>query len=419
MRWPALLPTRGPAAEWHGYRLPPGWRSLRIAVAATLAYVVSVALTNEGTPVLASLTALLVSQATVHKSLISGARRVLSVVAGVFIAAFVSSIVGLTWWSVGLAVFVALLLGALLRLGDVANEVAVTSLLVLAVSSRDFAFDRLWETLIGAAVGLAVNVLLVPPVYVQPAGDALMSLGRAMADLLAKTAEGLRKEWTEESARRWLSAAWKLDTPLSEARSALVTAEDSLRFNPRQRRARQADDSLRSGLSALEHAAITIRALNTALVDRVRGADEAEMPSADTQMALADVLADQAAVVRAFAELVGSDVNAPWQAEEQLASALARARRRPDALVEKLAVDARTQPGLWRIHGALLANLDRLLYEVDPDAGTQAGGARRDSAQIEPWVAAMRRVARQSTARDRSESDRPRSGIARRRSGGQ
>ncbi len=411
MRRPALLPARGSRPEWHGYRLPPGWRSLRIAVAATLAYLVSLPLTGHGAPVLAPLTALLISQATVHKSLISGGRRVLGVIAGVVIAAFVSSLIGLTWWSIGLAVFSALLLGALLRLGDVVNEVAVTALLVLAVSGqRDFAFDRLWETLIGAGVGIAVNVVLVPPVYVQSAGDSLVVLGRSMAGLLSDTADGLRKGWTEDSARKWLTAAWKLDRPLADARSALVTAEDSLRFNPRQRRARQADDSLRSGLSALEHAAITVRGLMTALVDRVRGAREEEMPSDDARLALADVLDDQAAAVRAFSEMVGADVNAPWRAEEKLGEALARARRRPDALVEKLAVDAHTQPGLWRVHGALLAHLDRLLYEVDPDAGTQAGGARRDEAQIEPWIAAMRRVARQSTARDRSHAERARSG---------
>jgi hypothetical protein len=415
MRRLSLLPDVGPRPEWNGHRLPPGWRSLRIAIAATLAYVVSLPLTGETAPVLAPLAALLVSQTTAHKSLVSGARRVLGVVAGVLVAAFLSSIIGLTWWSIGLTVFAALLLGALLRLGDVVNEVAITALLVLTVSGqRDFAIDRLWETLIGAAVGVAVNVLFLPPVYVQPAGDALITLGRAMAAQLSDTAAGLRKDWTEESARKWLAAAWKLDQPQGEARNALATAEDSLRLNPRQRRARQADDSLRSGLSALEHAAIIVRGLMTALVDRVRGAEEKDMPSADARLALADVLDDQAAAIRAFAEMVGADVNAPWQAEEELAEALARARRRPDALVEKLAVDAHTQPGLWRIHGALLANLDRLLYEVDPNAGTQAGGARREAAEIEPWVAAMRRVARQTTARDRSHAERSRSADGRR-----
>lgn len=144
----------------------------------------------------------------------------------------------------------------------------------------------------------------------------------------------------------------------------------------------------------------------TSLVDRVRGATEDQMPATEVRLALAEVLDDLAGAVKAFADFVGADVRAPWQAEGELAAALMRARRRPDALVEQLAVDAYEQPGLWRVHGALLANLDRLLHEVDPDLGTQASGARRGSAEIEPWVAAMRRVARQTTARQ-PETDRP------------
>jgi hypothetical protein len=246
----------------------------------------------------------------------------------------------------------------------------------------------------------------MPPVYVQPAGDAIVALGRSLARQLSDTADGLREGWTEESARKWMNAAWHLDQPIAQARTALNHAEDSLRLNPRQRRVGQADGSLRNGLSALEHAAITIRGLMTSLVDRVRGIEEAQMPSEEVRLALADVLDEHAAAVRTFAELVGADVSAPWRTEASLDTALNRARNRPEVLVERLAVDAHDQPGLWQVHGALLANLDRLLHEVDPQQGTQAAGARRDSAAIEPWVAAMRRVARQRS-----------SPVARRRSG--
>jgi uncharacterized membrane protein YgaE (UPF0421/DUF939 family) len=380
---------------------------VRIAAAVTMAYLVSLPLTKEPAPMLAPLTALLISQTTAHKSVVSGGRRVVSVIAGVLVASFLTSVLGLAWWSIGLTVFAALLLGALLRLGELSSEVAVSALLVLAVSGlRTFAVDRVWETLIGAGVGVAVNVLLAPPVYVQPAGDALVSLGRSMASLLRNAAGGLREEWSEASARRWLTEAWQLDRPLREAREALLEAEDSLKLNPHQRRARQADDSLRSGLSALEHAAITVRVLMTSLVDRVRGVPEGEMPAKELRLALADVLDGHAAAVRGFAELVGSDVTAPWQAEEELAGALSRSRQRPDALVEQLAVDAHTQPGLWQVNGSLLANLDRLSHELDPDTGTQAGAARRNSKDVEPWVTAMGRAARQRPDRDRKAGTR-------------
>src|ERR1700712_148086 len=144
----SMLPSHVLAGFWKGRRPPPGWRSMRIAVAAMAAYLVSLPLTKEAAPVLAPLAAVLVSQATVHQSIVSGARRVASVVAGVLLAAFLSSLVGLTWWSIGVAVFAALLFGSLLRLGEWINEVPVTALLLLSVSAqREFAIDRIYETL--------------------------------------------------------------------------------------------------------------------------------------------------------------------------------------------------------------------------------------------------------------------------------
>lgn len=399
------MPRLGPRRSrplgtyWRLRRLPPGWRSMRIAVAAMLAYVLSLPLTNDKAPVLAPLAALLVMHATVRQSLVSGARRVLSVAAGVILAAFLSSEVGLTWWSVGLAVFVALLLGSALRLGEWVTEVPVTALLVLAVSSqRDFAIDRVYETLIGAAVGVLVNVLLVPPIFVQSAGDALVALGREEAHLLHDVANDLRNEWSEATARKWTASAFELDRKLNAAREALAQAEDSLRYNPRKGNARVADESLRSGLAALEHAEITIRGLLTSLLDRVRLMDEANQPSDELRLALADVLDRHGTAVRIFSDLVGADVNQPWQAEESLHRALNRARQHPEVLVQLLATDSSTAPVLWRIHGSMLTHLDRLLHEIDPSTGTQAGGARRENVVRDPWTSAMRRVIRQRSA---------------------
>jgi hypothetical protein len=36
----------------------------------------------------------------------------------------------------------------------------------------------------------------------------------------------------------------------------------------------------------------------------------------------------------------------------------------------------RDQPGAWQVHGHLLANLDRLLSEIDPEGQTWPGPGR-------------------------------------------
>ena len=53
------------------------------------------------------------------------------------------------------------------------------------------ALDRVYETLVGAGVGVAVNVVIAAPLYVQPASDALGELAERMAAFLKQLADQL------------------------------------------------------------------------------------------------------------------------------------------------------------------------------------------------------------------------------------
>jgi len=119
---------------------PPGLRTAKTVLAAVLAYAVADWLHTSSAPVLAPLTALLVVQLTMHETLASGRERVVSVVAGVLVAAVFASFVGLTWWSLGLVVAASLVAGRLLRLGPQLLEVPITAMLVLAVGGACFTF---------------------------------------------------------------------------------------------------------------------------------------------------------------------------------------------------------------------------------------------------------------------------------------
>src|ERR687890_494615 len=89
--------------------------ALRLTAAATAAYLVAV-LAFSGKPLLAPLTALLVVQATPKTLLASGIDRVVAVVSGVSLAVLFSTVVPLSWWSLGLVIGVSLLMGQVLRL---------------------------------------------------------------------------------------------------------------------------------------------------------------------------------------------------------------------------------------------------------------------------------------------------------------
>jgi hypothetical protein len=367
-------------ARYRGRGQPPGWRTAKTTLAAVLAYVLAVRLLGDQVPpLLAPLTALLVAQLTIFETVKSGAERVGSVVAGVLVAVLISKVVGLTWWSLGIAIFASLVVGRVLRLGDHTLEVPISAMLVLAVAGQPqtAALGRVVETLIGAATGVAVSVLLKPPMYVQPAGDAIGELANETAELLAAMGEELTEGWSSGQARAWADRARELDRPLRAARIALARGEESMRLNPRQRRVREGASSLRAALAALEHSAVQVRGITHDLADLAEGIESSGQAEPELLVALGRLLVELGVGVAAFGQLVAPEVAGPPREAVPLHIALEIARTHRDVLAELMLVDARTDPELWHIQGGLLANVDRLLREIDLERGPDARRVRR------------------------------------------
>lgn len=346
----------------------PGLRTAKTTLAAVLSFVLAERLGTSGQPVLAPLTALLVVQLTMYETVAHGLQRIVGVVAGVLVAVAVATFVGLTWWSLGAVVALSLILGRLLRLGSQLLEVPISAMLVLAVGgSQDVAAGRVYETLIGAAVGILVNAVISPPLYLQPAGDALGELADRMALFLRQLADQLRAGWSREAADRWLTEARLLGAEVSRADRTLARVEESARFNPRGARAREARPRLRTGLTGLEHCQITLRSLCRALLDRtffVPGEQETTAYDEEVRNALADVLEAAAnAIERVVA--VTSGIGPAEAARDEVDARLPELHRRRDQLAELLLVDPHTDQGAWQQHGALLAAVDRLRVEVE------------------------------------------------------
>jgi hypothetical protein len=367
-------------ARYRGGGDPPGWRTIKTTLAAVLAYLLALwLLGSQPPPLLAPLTALLVAQLTIFETVKSSVERVGSVVAGVLVAVLLSKVFGLTWWSLGITILAALVIGILLRLGDHTLEVPVSAMLVLAVAGQagTAAVDRVAETLIGAATGVVVSFLLRPPVYVQPAGDAIGQLATEEAELLAAMGTELTEGWSGEQARAFQDRARELDRPLRTARIALARGEESLRLNPRQRRVREGASSLRAALAALEHSGVQVRGITLDLADLAEAVESSGQAEPELLIALGALLVELGGGVAAFGQLVAPEVAGPPREAVPLHIACEIARTHRDVLAELMLVDARTDLELWHIQGSLLANVDRLLREIDPERGPDARHVRR------------------------------------------
>lgn len=347
-------------------------QTLRSTAAATLAYMAALWLSSAPAPLLAPLTAILVVQVTLYATLTSGIRRVNAVLAGVGVAVVFSSLVGLRWWSLGLLILASLTVGRLVRAKQFVPEVAISAMLVLGVTRvTETAMDRVLETIIGAVVGLLFNVVFVPPVWVESAEDAIEALARRMRRLLLRLPGELQGPTTVESAKARLREARRLDHDVAQVDVSLTRAEESLRFNPRVKESLLPRVALRTGLETLEVCAVILRTISRTLTDLARERSREPLFAEEVTEALDELFRHLAGVVGSFAILITTQVaSSAEQAEEELTTALEASQRSRDRVAGLLLARVQGHPQHWQLQGSLLAEIDRLLFELDVEQRT-------------------------------------------------
>ncbi len=352
--------------------------SLRITVAAIASYVVGLLFFPGTQPLLASLTAMLVVQVTPVTLLTSGLDRVVSVMAGVFVAVGFAAVVPLEWWSLGLLILVSITIGQVLHLRANLMEVAISGMLVLGVgslSAGSAAWQRIAETLVGAFVGVAANLLFPPKVASADAGRAIGGLADSVSGLLNRAAEDLAvlvdegREVTP-AAQAWLDDARRITHDIPQVGAALLRAEQGRRLNVRAVGTSDLGPGLRQGLEALEHSAVAIRSMFRAVADAAYDTTWLNQDSApDVWLGLAQTLRELAAGVDAFGQLVrdeadpatrisSSDVDPLGEALEGLHEARARL---------EVSLTSGGLPELLELDAAVLATVKRLMREMDLD----------------------------------------------------
>ena len=354
-------------------REPVVVQTLRSAAAATVAYVIALRLSPEPAPLTSPLTALLVVQVTFYATLTNGIRRVNSVVAGVLVAIAFSVLVGLTWWSLALLIVASLAVGHLVRVDEYVAEVAISAMLVLGVTTVGFtAWARIVETLIGAVVGTACNLLLPPPVWVDAAGRAVEDLARRVRQLMLRMGEEAADHIPWQRAAERLHEARRLDQYIAEVDASLRQAEDSLRLNPRVKEGLLYRVVLRTGLDTLEICTVVLRVLARSFTDlaKARGAEYLFPPRVGA--VVAELLSEIGDAVVSFAVLVTTHLSEDAEsAEERLTAELHTAAGTRDRLAELLREEIRKDWANWQLLGAVLTETTRIIDELNTEHRTR------------------------------------------------
>ena len=267
---------------------------------------------------------------------------------GVLIATAVLFAFGQTSWIVLVAVVVAMFVAWALKMTPTtSNQVAISAMLVLALgaASPEYAFDRILETLIGAAIGIIVNALIVPPVALAPARRDLALLGGELAASLERLASAFETPQSPADLEQLLIEARLLRPMRDAADDSIAAGEESLTLNPRRSAHRTELAELRTLLDRLGPIVTQVIGMTRAFFDHY---DES-LAGEPTVRAIAEQLRRAAHDVRLVVHL--ADVE-----PEPLTSPV-------PALTSPLVVSP-PKSGHWILIGSLLEDLRRIHEEL-------------------------------------------------------
>jgi uncharacterized membrane protein YgaE (UPF0421/DUF939 family) len=256
---------------------------LKAGLAAGLAWALADLVTDIANPVLAPLTALVSVRVSVRASVSRAVLRSLAVMLGVLLALAIGDTIRLNGWTVGLLVVGSLAVAELLlRMPTwAATQMPVSVLVVLgavSASQRTNGWWRAVDTLIGAAVGIAVS-LAFPASRLVDARQTLTRLTDGIGDTLDEMGRGLQEQWTEVQTTEWRRDAHvNRDRLVAQAAEAVGDSHDAARWNHRDRRHRAELAQLEALLPRADRAAIGVSAIARTLDEFAQQSPEAHPP---------------------------------------------------------------------------------------------------------------------------------------------
>ncbi|MFM6851227.1 MAG: FUSC family protein [Terrabacter sp.] len=376
---------------------------VKAAVAAVVAWQFALKVLHSTVPFYAPMAALLVVDRTMVNSLAASVQRIAAVVLGLAVAWVVALLVGITWWSMLGVLFFALLIGRWGRLGEHGIQVPTMVLLsFITVKGTDekFTYLTIVETVVGGLIGVAVNAVVFAPLHLTRPRQRVSALGRQVHDLLEEMADGMRGEWTHESAQAWYRRGSAIADRAPLVIEDIHTGRESTRLNPR--------DNLRPvdvDWEGYEHTVNALRRMLWQVTGIARTLADADADDADRRQPApsATFLHRYANALEAMATAVEQLGRHDDAADAAFAEATEDGLRVLEVLREEVRTTPLRDPNAWPVYGSLISDSLRAVRELQvsydvASVPTDAGPLRLDRG----W---RRRRSTASPQRDGAEDD--------------
>ncbi len=342
-------------AAYFGAQRQPMTQLAKSAVASIAAWIFASWVITGTPPVFAAIAALLVVQPSVNQSAAKAIERSVGVISGVGVASGLTVIFGQEPWVAYIAVTAALALAWLLRMPPgTTYQIAVSALLAIAIGSStpNYAVDRIVETIIGAATGFVVNLIIVPPVALPPAEQAVSALGEEVAKSMERLSASFTSAQTPAKLEELMITVRLLRPMVATADQAILDAQDSLTLNPRGRKHRERLERVETTRNLMRPIVSQVMGMTRAVYDHY----DATLASDPSTGEIADQLQQAAQEVRRRSADPGTSSAG--------SDATDLGERFP--LVSAPPEQRMPAPDHWILIGSLLEDLGRIRGELAP-----------------------------------------------------
>ncbi|WP_172169372.1 aromatic acid exporter family protein [Brevibacterium sp. CT2-23B] len=339
---------------------------VKSVVAATAAWWLSIAILDSAMPFLAPWTALLTVHATVYRSLSRGAQSTVASAIGVGLSFLIGNYLGVSLWTFALALFVGLLGARVTWIRDEGIAIATTAIFILGSgfdSQQPLLLERIIEIALGVAVGLAVNLIIIPPIRDRQASRYVDSINRRMGDVLTSMSDEFSDSWDTDRADEWFRETESMSDELNRAWQSVRFARESRRANPR--------GDLRKSLNPRVRNQAQSQAEETSYENILQRVDEGISHLRNLTRTLRDATYAEGEWDDSFRREWGNIVKDAGRSISDPDAEVEPVYERLDSLARALSDDQHLPTASWPLYGALITSMRHIAVVVDDVASAR------------------------------------------------